>query len=100
MPYPHIYLTFCTASPTHFSPTLLTFGSAELLQVEVEHGGESIRQLGSQERLSDLHGEVVEHLHRVAAQRQVRPAATTGQVIINSSSPCLLSNSNTKKSRQ
>lgn len=45
---------------------VLALGPAELLQVEVEHGGEPVDQLRAQERLLDVHRQVLQHVHRLS----------------------------------
>lgn len=45
---------------------VLALGPAQLLQVEVEHGGEPVHQLQPQERLLDLHRQVLQHVHRLS----------------------------------
>ena len=54
---------------------LLALGSVgELVQDVVQHGGQSVRQLGPEEGLLDVLGEVVEHVHGLPGQGQVGPA--------------------------
>ena len=39
----------------------------------VEHGGQSVRQLGLEEGSLDVLGEVVEHVHRLPGEGEVGP---------------------------
>ena len=55
---------------------VFAFGSAKLLKVEVEHGGESVDDFRLEKGLLDALCQVIEHLHRFRSQRQITAALT------------------------
>ena len=67
-------LLFKTSKITHFE--VFALGSAKLLEIEVEHGGESVDNFWLKEGLLDAFRQIVEHFHRFRGQRQVTATLT------------------------